>query len=146
MRKSIFVALTMLSSSAMAADLDYYDGDDVPLAPTGPPAVVMVRPVPMVPVPAPVPAPIPVPVPVVPAPVPVPACGPEGVGSLQVVGNLHIWPPADALTVRAGPGVEFAPIGLLFEGSPVVVCGALYGWGKLQGGGWASLRYLIPVQ
>src|SRR4051794_9593559 len=111
MRKSIFVTLTMLSTSAMAADLDYYD--DVPLAPTGPPAVVMVRPVPMPPALVPVPVPVPTPVP---APVPVPACGPEGVGSLQVVGNLHTWPPADALTVRTGPGIEFAPLGLLFEG------------------------------
>jgi hypothetical protein len=56
-----FLALTMLSTSAMAADLDYYD--EVPLAPTGPPTVVMVRPIPMAPAPVPVPMPVPVPAP-----------------------------------------------------------------------------------
>ena len=138
MHKMILASL-MLSTSAMAADLDYYD--EVPQALTGPPAVVRVHPVPVPGVSVPLPiAPPPPPVPIL------PACGPEGVGSLQIVGNLRSWPPADALTVRDGPGVEYAPLGVLFEGAPVVVCGAFFGWGRLQGGGWVSLRYLIPVQ
>jgi hypothetical protein len=113
-----FLALTMLSTSAMAADLDYYD--EVPLAPTGPPTVVMVRPVP------------------VPVPVPVPASC-----SLGIVNGVF---PPDTLIVRSGPGPEFPAIGALPEGAPVQICTALYGWGKLQGPGWVSLQYILPIQ
>ena len=91
MIKSTIMAFAFASTSAMAADLDYYD--DVPRAITGPPAVVKVNPIPVPGVS--VPLPIAPPLPAVPI---LPACGPEGVGSLQIVGNLRSWPPADALT------------------------------------------------
>jgi hypothetical protein len=95
-----FLSFAMLSTSAMAADLD--DFYEVPRAFTGPPAVVVVRPVPVLPTPA-----------------PVPPCAPGVVNG--------VFPP-DTLIVRTGPGPEFSAIGSLPEGTPVQICTALYGW------------------
>jgi len=118
-----FMAFVMLSTSAMAADLD--DFYEVPRAFTGPPAVVVVRPVPALPAPAPAPVPV------------LSSCAPAVVNG--------VFPP-DTLIVRSGPGPEFPAIGSLPEGVPVQICTALYGWGKLAGPGWVSLRYILPLE
>jgi len=46
------------------------------------------------------------------------------------------------LTVRSGPGLDFATVDSLSSGSSIAIVRTSGGWGQLSGGGWVSMDWL----